>query len=292
MSLRTAIDAYDVLRHVRSPVELGRALLPTSWLRTRVLNPDPPQGASPAATEAAVGLRRLKNRLAAEALDPAGRVDYAGLRGSALVGELERAAAHLRCVDPAALPGDPERIAFWLNVYNVLAIHGVIARGITRSVMQVPTFFATTAYRVGDHVVSLDQIENGVLRRNRGHPASGRAPFPAEDPRLVWSPSRVEPRIHMALVCASASCPPVAFFSPEGLEDELARATAGFLDAEVRVTPTELELPLVFRYYPEDFGDLRGFLVAHGSPALAAEVEAAPDARAVFRRYDWRLNHV
>ena len=292
MSLRSAIDAFDVLRHVRSPVELGKALLPTSWVRTRVLNPDPPQGASPTATEAAASLRRLKNRLAAEALDSAGRVDYAGLRGSALVGELEQAAAHLHSVRPAALPSDPERIAFWLNVYNVLAIHGVIARGITRSVMQVPTFFSTTAYRVGEEVFSLDQIENGVLRRNRGHPASGRAPFAAEDPRLAWAPSFLEPRIHMALVCASASCPPVAFFSPEGLEEELARATAGFLAAEVRVTPTEVELPLVFRYYPGDFGDLRAFLVAHGSPALASELEAAPDARFAFRRYDWRLNHV
>ena len=292
MGWRTVVDAYDVLRHVRSPLELLKAALPGRWLRVHVLNAQPAAGPAPAATEVAVALRRLKNRLSGEALDAAGRVDYAALAGGEHEQALRAAAAQLHAVEPSALSSDEERIAFWLNTYNVLAIHGVIARGITRSVMQIPTFFATTAYRVGPHVFTLDQIENGVLRRNAGHPASGRAPFAPDDPRLAYAPRRLEPRIHMALVCASASCPPVAFFTPEGLEDELSRATAGYLQAEVRAGAAELELPLVFRYYPEDFGDLRAFLLEHAPPALRDELRGASDARVLFRRYDWSLNHV
>lgn len=282
-------DAWDVLKHLRSPLEAAKLALPTRALAVHVLNPDPPAGASPDASAAARALRELKNELAAAALVE-GRVDYAGLRGSPLLAELERAAAHLHAARPEDLPGDAARTAFWLNLYNVLAIHGVIARGIRGSVMRVPTFFATTAYRVGDQRFTLDEVENGVLRRNRAGPKGG-VPFAEDDPRRAWSPSAVDPRIHMALVCASASCPPVAFFSPEGLEQELARATAGYLDAELRISPERVELPLVFRYYPADFPDVPAFLTAHGSARLRAALEAAPDARWTYRRYDWRLNH-
>ncbi|MEZ6187738.1 MAG: DUF547 domain-containing protein [Planctomycetota bacterium] len=283
-------DAWDVLKHLRSPLEAAKLALPARALKVHVLNPEPPRGASPDASAAAQALKRIKNELALAALVD-GRVDYAGLRGSPLLAELERAASHLHAVRLSDLPSDAERIAFWLNVYNVLAIHGVIARGITRSVMQIPTFFATTAYRVGDQRFTLDEVENGVLRRNQAGPKGG-LPFAPDDPRLAWSPSAVDPRIHMALVCASASCPPVAFFSPEGLDSELARATQGFLDAEVRVTPAAVELPLVFRYYPADFGDVRAFLEQHGSPRLREALAAAPDARWTYRRYDWSLNQV
>ena len=38
--------------------------------------------------------------------------------------------------------------------------------------MEMPSFFRVVAYRVGDHVLTLDEIENGVLRRNAPHPAT------------------------------------------------------------------------------------------------------------------------
>ena len=47
-------------------------------------------------------------------------------------------------------------------------------------VMELPSFFGVVAYRVGDHVVTLDEIENGILRRNAPHPVS-KAPLFDDD---------------------------------------------------------------------------------------------------------------
>ena len=76
----------------------------------------------------------------------------------------------LQAIDPGDMSDDESRIAFWINLYNVLAIHGVLELGIRESVMEIPTFFGVVAYRVGDFVLTLDEIENGVLRRNAPHP--------------------------------------------------------------------------------------------------------------------------
>ena len=81
-------------------------------------------------------------------------------------------------------------------MYNVLAIHGVIATGVRESVMEIPSFFGVVAYRVGNFVLTLDEIENGILRRNAPHPATGSRLFDDDDPRLALCPSRVDPRIH------------------------------------------------------------------------------------------------
>ncbi len=66
--------------------------------------------------------------------------------------ELRAAAALLRSFDPGTLADDPERLAFWLNIYNVLAIHRVIAWRVREPVMETPTFFGVVPYRVGGHI--------------------------------------------------------------------------------------------------------------------------------------------
>lgn len=50
---------------------------------------------------------------------------------------------------------------------------------------------------------SLDDIEHGVLRGNRPHPSSPEPLLRDGDPRLQFVMSRVDPRIHFALVCGA-----------------------------------------------------------------------------------------
>ena len=49
---------------------------------------------------------------------------------------------------------------------------------------------------------SLDDIEHGVLRCNRPHPG-GDVMFAKDDPRLEFTMTTLDPRIHFALVCGA-----------------------------------------------------------------------------------------
>src|SRR4030067_2399726 len=100
-----------------------------------------------------------------------------------------------------------EKIAFWINLYNVIVIHGVIALGIRDSVREVWNFFRGVYYQVGDYSFTPDDIEHGLLRGNRRPPYSLFRRFRGGDPRLNFMVEPLDPRIHFTLVCGSASCP-------------------------------------------------------------------------------------
>lgn len=297
---RNLQDATDILRRARNPTELAKAIMPNRWLKRRVLNADAvSDGCVANHAQVAQELRGLRNQLKGEAINERGQVDYGTLEGSDTYRRLAETSTRLMGLDLGCVVGDDERIAFWTNVYNVLSIHGVLALGIRESVMEIPSFFGTVSYQVGPHILSLDEIENGILRRNAPHPATGARPFAEGDPRAELSPTHVDPRIHAALVCASTSCPPVAFYDAERLDSQLDMATAGYVAADVHVDDTErrVTLPITFRYYQSDFGGEVGvwrFLARHSrgdqhDAIVGAETEGYAFA---YHRYDWSLNSV
>ncbi|MGB3049777.1 MAG: DUF547 domain-containing protein [Polyangiales bacterium] len=295
--IRNIRDAGDILKRARNPAELAKALLPNRWLTRKVLNDDPAAASAASPSEIAEALRKLRNQLKAEALDENGHVDYTKLRTSPTFAEMKATSGLLQAIDPGDMSDDDSRIAFWINLYNVLSIHGVLELGIRESVMEIPSFFGVVAYRVGDFVLTLDEIENGVLRRNAPHPATGARLFDDDDPRLGLCPSHVDPRIHAALVCASTSCPPVAFYEASKLDEQLDLATLNYVASDVEVDDAlrVVRLPITFRYYQSDFGRIQGvriFLLKYAQGEQRAALEAAFKAGypADYHRYDWSLN--
>ncbi len=295
--IRNIRDAGDILKRARNPAELAKALLPNQWLTRKVLNDDPAASSAASPGEIAEALRKLRNQLKAEALDENGQVDYTKLRASPTFAEMKAISGLLQAIDPGDMRDDDSRIAFWINLYNVLAIHGVLELGIRESVMEIPSFFGVVAYRVGDFVLTLDEIENGVLRRNAPHPATGAQLFGDDDPRLGLCPSHVDPRIHAALVCASTSCPPVAFYERSKLDEQLDLASLNYVASDVEVDDAlrVVRLPITFRYYQNDFGRIQGvriFLLKYARGEQHTALKAAFEAGYTldYHRYDWSLN--
>ena len=288
--------ALDVARRAR-PRELVRMALPARMRKVHVLNEgDRGSDETRSAGEIAAAMRKLRNRLKGEAFVADGGVDYARLRGSEVVEELARAAGALRSLRPEDLGGEDDRKAFWINLYNVLMIHGVIALGVQDSVMEIPTFFTTVAYRVGPHLFSPDVIEHGLLRLNAPHP-SGRRLLEPSDARLAWAPAALDPRIHAALVCVAKSCPPIAFYDAERLDPQLDMASGNLVasGAEVDHAARRLRLSSLFRSYGVDFGGRPGvtrFLREHATEPQRAELVRALDEGYEWRwlPYDWSLN--
>ncbi len=270
-----------------------------------VLNPPVENAASlPAHQRLDEVLYRLLNRLIGEAISPDGsRVNYEQMRASrSFQDEFLVLAAALREFEPAQLRATAEKLAFWINLYNVLVIHGVIALGIRRSVSERwagLAFFRQAAYCVGGQRLTLDDIEHGILRSNRGHPFLPGAQFADDDPRLGWALPHTDARIHFALNCASHSCPPIGVYHPARMDQQLNLAAAHFVDQDVEVAEeNSLRLSSIFRWYQSDFGGKQGildfllrYLPEHDSRRRVVETRRR-SLRLIYRPYDWKLNRM
>ena len=239
--------------------------------------------------------RRALAALAAAAT-AGGRVDYARLRGSAQWARALEAARALQRAPLADLVGRPARLAFWINVYNALALHAIVALRVRRSVHEVPLFFARVSYRVGGFVLSLDDIEHGILRGNRRRPFPPLRPFGRLDPRGALALGSVDPRIHFALNCGAQSCPPVGVYRAQAIDQQLDLAARNFINQGVTVDGAgRLACSKIFRWYRADFeqaGGLVPFLLRYledGPVRAAIPSGAAPRLR--WTPYHWTLAH-
>jgi Protein of unknown function, DUF547 len=203
------------------------------------------------------------------------RVDYAALRGSA---DWEALIASLAASDPSRLTSPAERLAFWINAYNVLAIDVVRRNYPVDSIRSIGSLFSPVwkkpAGTIGGRVYSLDEIEHQILR-----PLG-------------------EPRIHGAIVCASLSCPPLrrepyrAADLDAQLDDNVRRWLADRRKGMRLDRPGEtLELSPIFDWFEADFDDVLGFVARHAAGADAAWVgEHRATLRVRYFDYDWSLN--
>ena len=79
------------------------------------------------------------------------------------------------------------------------------------------------AYNVGGLLFSLDEIEHGVLRCNRGHPKDKKPMFglTENDPRMKLMLTKFDARIHFALNCGANSCPPIRIYQADRLNAQV-----------------------------------------------------------------------
>jgi hypothetical protein len=271
------------------------------WLGPIVLNREAPSaGVAPAAgvdaAEAAERLQRAMLGVIGTFTRPDGALDYRALRASP---EWTAAAAHaaaLAAVRPESLDGRQTRLAFWINVYNALVFHGVVALEVKRSVREVRGFFRRVAYRVGEHAVTADDVEHGILRDNARHGLLRRRPFGPGDARRALAVRPADPRIHFAITCGAQSCPPIGVYRASAIEAQLDLAARNFLNQEVALDARGcVTCSRILRWYAGDFVAAGGL-----GPLLARYLDAGPVRAAVehrarpcdtYRVYDWALQH-
>eukprot|EP01064_Diplonema_japonicum_P009742 TRINITY_DN1719_c0_g1_i1.p1 TRINITY_DN1719_c0_g1~~TRINITY_DN1719_c0_g1_i1.p1 ORF type:complete len:1608 (+),score=451.93 TRINITY_DN1719_c0_g1_i1:34-4857(+) len=115
----------------------------------------------------------------------------------------------LQYVNLSLLTTDQQKIAFWVNIYNVLEIHAQFTIGGSFHLHE-SVYLCTSCYLVGGFVVSLDIIQNGILRGNRRAPVGpvveGKVahrlfrPFKADDPRKTLAVKESDSRVHFVLL--------------------------------------------------------------------------------------------
>ena len=230
-------------------------------------------------------------------------VDYAGLgarpESRAL---LDQYLAILDLVDPAQLESGAERQAFWYNAYNAAVLRGVLDQweGDRDWSVQMGgfAFFDFEIWSFGGVQMSLNQVEHGVIRGAFTHPSMNdvdaeRREIIQERHVGIWGESEIDPRLHVALNCASYSCPNLAATAPYAfraatLDDQLDRLARAFVNNPIKGAGPDGVSSLFLWYRPDwSKGGYDGpddFIATYRDGGL----DGASTAQ--FLSYDWTLN--
>lgn len=218
-------------------------------------------------------LSKLMKRLKGENFMDDSSVDYTTLVNSDVYKvDYAKMSDQLKKVDLDQLldenneKNDANLLAFFINIYNALTIHSIAylsnlkesnVKGGSLLKQLGGKFWSKMAYLIGkdNQVFSLDDIEHGILRSNRPHPANRHPQFCKEDPRLKLAVKAIDSRIHFALNCGAKSCPPISFYTLDNLDSGLDMAARNFITNETSVDAknASLQLSKLLLWYREDF---------------------------------------
>ena len=224
------------------------------------------------------------SRLLGEVVTENGKVDYAALEARRVL--LDEVIAEFAEQSPEgespASATESERLAYWLNAYNLFTLHAIIQEYPLTSVWKTRDgqFFQRQRHIAGGKAVSLDDIEHKILRGQFR-----------------------EPRIHFALNCGTNGCPALqpGAYEGDGLDENLGGATRRFLSSEwncrINHESRKVFISRIFKMYAEDFAGAQGssedyrrgvlrFVAEH----LGLRFEAIAEYEVVYNIYDWGLN--
>lgn len=229
-------------------------------------------------------------------------VDYSGISKSKLFDQFKLLAVELQRVDIAVMT-ENEKVAFFINIYNALVIHAHVERGVPTTTYSRYKFFSTMSYNIGGYALTLNEIENGILRSNRSSMATlYMKPFSVSDPKMRIILPQVEPRIHFALNCGAKSCPPIKTFSGQEITNQLDVATGAFLENDdalwINEDRTEVRLTQLFQWYQVDFGtstkEVLSWILEHvtlqNKKTALEELISKNHYKVSYTPYDWGHN--
>ncbi len=164
---------------------------------------------------------------------------------------------------------DNEKLAFYINCYNLHVIKKVIEHYPISSPMDIPNFFESDIILISGKKMSLNKLENNIIR-----------------------PQFNDARIHFALVCGALGCPPLmsgAYF-PKNVQALLAERTRMALQNSsfLQYKEGKLILSQIFNWYKVDFGEnsssIIQFINQHSQKKLPTNLQIS------YNNYDWSLN--
>ncbi len=160
--------------------------------------------------------------------------------------------------------------AFWINAYNIAVIKGIVDNYPTTSPLDQKGFFDKTTYNLGGKNITLNDIENKLLR----------AQFK-------------DARFHFVLVCGAIGCPPLISeaYLPSTLDQQLETQTKTAINGtflKVNSKKKKVEVSEIMKWYNEDF-------TADGMSEIdfinTYRTEKIPDNfKLSYFTYNWNLN--
>ena len=191
-----------------------------------------------------------------------------------------------------------ERLAFWINAYNVFTLRAIVDHyplpsprftlQPRNSIRQIEGVWTKLTWPAAGRTLTLDEIEHKILR-----------------------PEFKEPRVHFAINCASVGCPPLSAvpYRAATLDGQLDAAARGYLARAqgLQVRGDTLAVSRILEWYGEDFvasfapeaagkpdrlERVARAVVARFGPPAAVDLARKPSTRIKFLDYDWSLNDI
>ena len=195
-------------------------------------------------------------------------VDYPALKADE---NLDKAYQALSSFDPKRLSGRDEQLAFYINAYNMLALKTIVDHWPIDSIKDVGSLLSPVwdkpAGELGGKTVSLGEVEHKVLR------------------------PMGEPRIHLAIVCASVSCPDLRDdpYTASKLSAQLDDQARRFLDNPGKgliAGKDKVQVSQIFDWFEKDFvavGGVTAFIKHYKTDMPDLKIKTNID-------YDWTVN--
>ena len=188
-----------------------------------------------------------------------------------------------------SLNSEAKKKAFWLNIYN--AYIQIKAKANPNMIKESrDDFFSREWIVIAGEDLSFDDIEHGMLRHSQWKYGMGYigAWFPKNFEKSLRV-NQVDYRIHFALNCGAAGCPPIAYYEGDNLNEQLDIATQGFmqLNSTFNEKKNTVEVSKILSWFKGDFGGTSGILDLLKSYAIVPK-ETYP--KILYKEYDWTLS--
>lgn len=220
----------------------------------------------------------IKKHVAAESVGGIliNAVDYRNLKKDPLFSGL---VSRLESYDLGELKTEKARLAFWINVYNILAAKMITDHYPLESIKDAGSLFKSVwkqpAGKVGGKERTLNDIEHEILRKMN------------------------EPRIHVAIVCASVSCPDLRLeaYTVEKLNEQLDDQMVKFLQSREKGMRLDekkngVYLSSIFKWFKEDF-EIKGGVLKFLSQYVREEEKKFLNnskLKIFYMDYNWNIN--
>jgi hypothetical protein len=196
-----------------------------------------------------------------------GNVDYKGFTKD--ISALEQYLEYLAGNRPADKASKPEKLAYYINLYNAATVKLILDHYPTKSIKDIKNPWGKEIVQMGGEKISLGDLEHKILRRME------------------------EPRIHFAINCASNSCPKLwnTAFTASNLEELLEQTAKDFINDPNKnvLTKEKADLSEIFNWYKKDFtqnGSLIDYLNKY------ADVKLTSNTKISYLNYNWELNDI
>jgi hypothetical protein len=195
-------------------------------------------------------------------------VDYPALKAN---GSLDKTYQALSSFDPKRLSNRDEQLAFYINAYNILALKTVVDHWPVDSIKDIGSLLSPVwdkpAGELGGKTVSLGEVEHKILR------------------------PMGEPRIHLAIVCASVSCPDLRNepYIASRLSAQLDDQARRFLDNPGKgliAGKDKVQVSQIIDWFEKDFtagGGVTAFIKHYKTDMPDLKIKTNID-------YDWTVN--
>ncbi|NNE28427.1 MAG: DUF547 domain-containing protein, partial [Saprospiraceae bacterium] len=198
-------------------------------------------GVSPHYSDSTPIQHDLWGSLVRKHVSPEGKVNYKGFKKDSYL--LDQYLSLISQSHPNEKNwSETERLAYWINAYNAFTIKIMIdhypvksIKDIRKGIPFINSTWDVKFIEIEGQTYDLNNIEHGILRKQFS-----------------------EPRIHFAIVCASASCPILRreAFTSEKLEKQLEEQSFDFINDTTKnliTSESKAQLSKIFSWFSGDF---------------------------------------